>query len=106
MSQPPRVVDSLTRGRRPFLDRAFVRQVSLVARREYLRTVRRRGFILGTLLLPIGFALYLGLSQLAASAFSGAIPDINAPLLLANRSGMELAPDPAAPKAPRSPRRR
>ncbi len=79
------------------LDRAFLRQVALVARREYLRTVRRRGYLLGTLLLPLGFALYLGLSALAASAFSSAVPDVDAPLLVANRSALSLGADPASP---------
>jgi ABC-2 type transport system permease protein len=88
-AQPP--------GRRRRLHRAFGRQVGLVGRREYLRTVRRRGFILGTLLLPIGFALYLALSQLAASAFTGALPDLDTPLLVANRSELPLAADPEAP---------
>jgi ABC-2 type transport system permease protein len=34
----------------------------LVARREYLRTVRRRGYIFGTLLLPLGIAALMALS--------------------------------------------
>jgi ABC-2 type transport system permease protein len=38
------------------------RLTSLVARREYLRTVRRRGYIFGTLLLPIGIAALMALS--------------------------------------------
>jgi ABC-2 type transport system permease protein len=74
-----------------------MRQMALVARREYLRTVRRRGYLLGTLLLPLGFGLYLGLSALAASAFSGAVPDVAAPLLVANRSSVALAADPETP---------
>jgi ABC-2 type transport system permease protein len=34
----------------------------LVAKREYLRTVRRRGYIFGTLLLPLGIAALMALS--------------------------------------------
>ena len=32
----------------------FLRLLTIVARRDYLRAVRRRGFLFGTLLLPIG----------------------------------------------------
>jgi ABC-2 type transport system permease protein len=34
----------------------------LVARREYLRTVRRRGYLFGTLLLPLGIAALMAIS--------------------------------------------
>jgi ABC-2 type transport system permease protein len=36
--------------------------VWLVAKREYLRTVRRRGYLFGTLLLPLGIAALMGIS--------------------------------------------
>lgn len=39
------------------------RLTSLVARREYLRTVRRRGYIFGTLLLPFGIAMLMAVSM-------------------------------------------
>jgi ABC-2 type transport system permease protein len=35
----------------------------LVARREYLRTVRRRGYIFGTLLLPLGVGVLMAISM-------------------------------------------
>ena len=38
---------------------SFSRLVGLVARRDYLRTVRRRGFVFGTLLLPLSIVLYV-----------------------------------------------
>jgi ABC-2 type transport system permease protein len=38
------------------------RLTALVARREYSRTVRRRGYIFGTLLLPLGIAVLMGIS--------------------------------------------
>lgn len=38
------------------------RLTGLVARREYLRTVRRRGYIFGTLLLPVGIAALMAIS--------------------------------------------
>jgi ABC-2 type transport system permease protein len=39
-----------------------LRLVGLVAKREYLRTVRRRGYLFGTLLLPLGVAALMGIS--------------------------------------------
>jgi ABC-2 type transport system permease protein len=39
-----------------------LRLVGLVAKREYLRTVRRRGYLFGTLLLPLGIAALMGIS--------------------------------------------
>lgn len=38
------------------------RLTALVARREYSRTVRRRGYIFGTILLPFGIAVLMGIS--------------------------------------------
>jgi ABC-2 type transport system permease protein len=38
------------------------RLVGLVAKREYLRTVRRRGYLFGTLLLPLGIAALMAIS--------------------------------------------
>ena len=49
-----------------------LRLTGLVARREYLRTVRRRGFIFGTLLLPFGIAFLMGISVFfSTDGFSG-----------------------------------
>jgi ABC-2 type transport system permease protein len=39
-----------------------LRLVWLVAKRDYLRTVRRRGYLFGTLLLPLGIAALMALS--------------------------------------------
>jgi ABC-2 type transport system permease protein len=48
------------------------RLAALVARREYLRTVRRRGYVFGTLLLPIGVAVLMGVSMFfSTSGFEG-----------------------------------
>ena len=44
------------------------RLTGLVARREYLRTVRRRGYVFGTLLLPIGIAVLMGVSMFFSTA--------------------------------------
>ncbi len=49
-----------------------MRLTRLVARREYLRTVRRRGYIFGTLLLPLGIAFLMGVSVFfSTDGFSG-----------------------------------
>jgi ABC-2 type transport system permease protein len=53
-------------GSGPIPRAGFLRLVGVVARRDYLRTVRRRGFIFGTLLLPIGLAGLFALSALLA----------------------------------------
>jgi ABC-2 type transport system permease protein len=47
--------------------RSFVRLMSIVARRDYLRTVRRRGFIFGTALLPAAMGGLLLLSAVFAA---------------------------------------
>jgi len=51
--------------------RHFARLVAIVARRDYVRTVRRRGFIFGTLLLPIGIGGLLSLSSLSTGSTLG-----------------------------------
>ncbi len=58
---------------------------SLVARREYMRTVRRRGYLFGTILLPVGIAVLMGISVFfSANGFdsegeaSGTIVVVNA----------------------------
>jgi ABC-2 type transport system permease protein len=55
----------------PDLRSGFLRLVAVVARRDYLRTVRRRGFIFGTLLLPIGLAGLFALSALLSPSAAG-----------------------------------
>ena len=46
----------------------WLRLSLLVARRDYLRTVRRRGFIFGTLLLPFGIAALAAISSFFATS--------------------------------------
>ena len=46
----------------------FLRLVTLVARRDYLRTVRRRGFVLGTLLLPLSIAFFFLVSSVVSTS--------------------------------------
>jgi ABC-2 type transport system permease protein len=54
-------------SRQPSGGSGYLRLTGLVARREYLRTVRRSGFILATILLPIGIALLLAVSSFFAA---------------------------------------
>jgi ABC-2 type transport system permease protein len=42
---------------------SHLRLTGLVARREYQRTVRRRGYLFGTILLPVGIAVLMGISM-------------------------------------------
>ncbi|MBA2314997.1 MAG: ABC transporter permease, partial [Chloroflexi bacterium] len=67
--------------------RSFMRLMALVARRDYLRTVRRRGFIFATALLPIGMAGLLALSSMATPTFE---PAPTTSLTVVNESTIEL----------------
>jgi ABC-2 type transport system permease protein len=71
----------------------FARLVGIVARRDYLRTVKRRGFIFGTLLLPLGIGALLTVSGLASdSSFGPGGPDGGqVPLLIVNDSSLAIA---------------
>lgn len=73
----------------------FLRLVAIVARRDYLRTVRRRGFIFGTLLLPIGLAALFGLSAvLSPSGPEGPDDPASVRLVVVDRSSVGLRPQP------------
>jgi len=65
--------------------------VALVARRDYVRTVKRRGFIAGTLLLPLGVAAILGISSLAAT---GAASGPSGPIYVVNESSVSMTANP------------
>ena len=69
--------------------------VLLVARREYLRTVRRRGYLIATLLIPLGAAAIFFIAQLF-SAPTG--PSLDPTVYLVDESGLQLRPDPQSPK--------
>jgi ABC-2 type transport system permease protein len=73
------------------MNRQFVRLVALVARRDYLRTVRRRGFVAGTLLLPLAIGLSLGISSFAAATPAG---PVGGPVVVVDESTVALTPDP------------
>ena len=80
-------------------DRAFLRLMGIVARRDYLRTVRRRGFLFATALLPLVLGLFLGLSSVFASSGmdpSKPVASIGDPtIVLVNESTLPLEADPA-----------
>jgi ABC-2 type transport system permease protein len=72
---------------------AFLRLVGVIARRDYLRTVRRRGFIFGTLLLPLGLAGLFALSALLGSSSSGGDQGSGtAALIVVNESSVGIRP--------------
>jgi len=70
---------------------SFVRLVLLVAQRDYLRTVRRRGFIAGTLLLPAAMALMFGVSAFFSTTGTG--DATLGRVLLVNESPVAVATD-------------
>ncbi|MBX3030884.1 MAG: ABC transporter permease [Chloroflexi bacterium] len=69
----------------------FLRLATIVARRDYLRTVRRRGYIFGTLLLPIGFLALFGLSAvLGGGTTTGPITGTS-PIVIVDASSVDLS---------------
>ena len=78
---------------------SFVRLVSIVARRDYVRTVKRRGFIVGTLVLPLGFMALFGLSAvLQPAASSGSSTSADSHIVVVNDSNVDLRSVAAAPQ--------
>ncbi len=70
----------------------FVRLVTLIARRDYLRTVRRRGFVAGTLLLPLAMGFLFAISALSSTSLGQ--PQVG-PVVVVNESSVKVAADPA-----------
>jgi ABC-2 type transport system permease protein len=67
------------------------RLTGLVARREYTRTVRRRGYIFGTLLLPLGIMALMGLSLFfSTSGFEGGGGQASGVIVVVNQSDVAL----------------
>jgi len=79
----------LTTEGRQQLRRSFLRLMILVARRDYLRTIRRRGYLFGTILLPAGLGLFLVLSTLLNPGFE-TVPGPPPLLPVVNHSRLEL----------------
>ena len=73
--------------------RSFVRLLAVVARRDYLRTVRRRGFVFGTAILPAAMA---GLVILSALAQPQLAPGPPPSLTVVNESAVALVVPPGA----------
>ncbi len=71
---------------------SFTRLVLLVAKRDYLRTVKRRGFVAGTLLLPFAFVAIFAISTFASTA----LVDQTGPFLVVNESTVAIVPDESA----------
>jgi ABC-2 type transport system permease protein len=77
------------------VNRQFLRLVLLVARRDYVRTVRRRGFVAGTLLLPLAMGVVFAISALASSGSLGpGGPGGGEPLVVVNESAVPITADP------------
>lgn len=72
------------------MKRDFIRLVTLVARRDYVRTVRRRGFVAGTLLLPLAMGAIFAISAFASSSFSGGQAG---PVVVVNDSAVPIVAD-------------
>ena len=66
----------------------WLRLSLLVARRDYLRTVRRRGFVFGTLLLPFGIAALVAISSIFAADDRRATTDVR--FVVVNESSVPL----------------
>ncbi len=83
--------------------RSFLGLIALVAKRDYVRTVRRRGFVFGTLLLPLGIVFFMLLSAILPgfapgmdAQFPGGPPGLDGyVLLVVNESELEVEPQPA-----------
>jgi len=82
--------------------RSFLHLLALVAKRDYVRTVRRRGFVLGTLMLPLGIGVFILLSTILPGAATGMGAEVpggppeagELVLLVADESELGLEPQP------------
>ena len=68
------------------------RLTALVARREYTRTVRRRGYIFGTILLPVGIAILMGISVFFSSTGFDGDEQASGEIVVVNESGVAIEP--------------
>ena len=67
------------------------RLTALVARREYLRTVRRRGYIFGTLLLPLGIAVLMGISVFFSTSGFDTSSEASGTIVVVNDSDVAIS---------------
>ena len=68
-----------------------LRLVLLVAQRDYLRTVRRRGYLFGTLLLPVGIAALMAISTFFSAEGLGDDEARIVSITIVNQSDVPLA---------------
>lgn len=73
------------------MNREFTRLVVLVARRDYLRTVRRRGFVAGTLLLPLAMGFIFAISAFSSTSFTQT--GSSGPIVVVNQSAIPIVAD-------------
>ena len=66
-----------------------LRLAMLVAKRDYLRTVRRRGYLFGTLLLPLGIAALMAISAIFSDY--GTSGGTGGTIVIVNASGVPIA---------------
>lgn len=77
----------------------FLRLVGIVSRRDYVRTVKRRGFIVGTMLLPLGLVALFGLSAiLSPSSSPGVTGTGDTSIVIVNDSAVDLRLVAVAPR--------
>ena len=75
----------------PDREKGRFRLTTLVARREYLRTVRRRGYIFGTVLLPFGIAALMAISTFfSVDGFEGG-GTAGGSIVIVNTSDVKIA---------------
>ncbi len=67
-----------------------LRLTALVARREYLRTVRRRGYIFGTILLPIGIAFLMAVSMFFSTDGFSSDGEASGTIVIVNASDVPI----------------
>ena len=70
----------------------YGRLAALVARREYSRTVRRRGYLFGTLLLPLGIAVLMGISIFFSTSGFELDGEASGTIVVVNQSDVAIEP--------------
>jgi ABC-2 type transport system permease protein len=78
-------------GRQPSGGSGHLRLTGLVARREYLRTVRRSGFILATILLPVGIAFLLAVSSFFSTQSLSSDDRASGTIIVVNQSDVPIS---------------
>ncbi|CAN5532874.1 hypothetical protein BH24CHL9_BH24CHL9_00980 [soil metagenome] len=82
-------------GRRVGARTGYLRLAALVARRDYVRTVRRRGYVFGTLLLPLGVAALVAVSAYFSAPGRGDPTSVS--LVVVNDSRIPVTPASSGP---------